>query len=64
MAKKKPQPLFSVRVAVILQAAVIIGVAAGWLSYLVAPILPGAVGAGLAAGCMAVVLLHRLIDEV
>lgn len=63
MAKKK-KPLFSVRVAVVLQAAVIIGVISGWLSYLVAPVLPGAVGAGLAAGCMTVVLLHKLIDEV
>lgn len=62
--KKKPEPLFSMRVVVVLQAAVIIGVISGWLSYLVAPILPGAIGAGLAAGCMTVVLLHSLIDEV
>lgn len=62
--KKKPEPLFGLRVVVVMEAAVIVGVISGWLSYMLTPVLPGAVGAGLAAGCMSVVLLHRLIDKV
>lgn len=64
MAKKRDkEAILSLRSALILQTAVILGVVAGWLSYLTAPVMPTAVAVGLAASGGALIVLHNIIAE-
>jgi len=63
MTSSSPGPLLTVRAAVLLLLAFVIGVIAGVLSYLADHSVPSAVlwGGGAAGG--AIVLFHQLVDR-
>jgi len=56
-----PGPLLGVRAAVVFVVALVIGIAAGVLTYLAGDSVPAAVLAGAAATGTAVALFHRIV---
>ena len=62
MTQSPPDPLLTVRAAVILLLSLLVGVAAGGLTYLVRRSLPEAVLAGGAATGSALLLFNTLIE--